>query len=309
MRTIRSAVITGPTGAIGTALCRLLAQENIHVFAVVRPGSTRTQHLKIIDGVKVVECDSTELWRLPEIVEAVDVLYHLSWVKTTGSGRNDMDSQIKNIQYTVDACRVASALGCKVFIGAGSQAEYGRVDNPLTADTRCFPENGYGMAKLCAGAMSRVECEKLGIDHIWPRFLSVYGPHDGENALIPQLIKKLLKGEKMPLTAGEQIWDYLYAEDAADALYRLARFGKNGGIYPVGSGSAKPLRVYLEILRNTIDPALPLGFGEVQYSSKQVMHLEADISALIKDTDFEPKTDFETGIRKTIDYYKELNNV
>ena len=39
------------------------------------------------------------------------------------------------------------------------------------------------------------------------------------------------------------------------------------------------------------------------------MHLEADISALIRDTDFEPKTDFETGIRKTINYYKELNNV
>ena len=309
MRTIRSAVITGPTGTIGTALCGLLTQKNIHVFAVVRPGSTRTQHLKIIEGVKVVECDSTELWRLPEIVEAADALYHFSWVKTTGSGRNDMDSQIKNIQYTVDACRVASALGCQVFIGAGSQAEYGRVDYALTADTACFPENGYGMAKLCAGAMSRVECEKLGIDHIWPRFLSVYGPHDGENALIPQLIKKLLKGEKMPLTAGEQVWDYLYAADAADALYRLALFGKNGEIYPVGSGIAKPLREYLEILRNTIDPVLPLGFGEVQYSSKQVMHLEADISALIRDTDFEPKTDFETGIRKTIDYYKELNNV
>lgn len=70
------------------------------------------------------------------------------------------------------------------FVGAGSQAEYGRVNHALTPDTPCFPENGYGMAKLCAGQMSRVECEKLGLVHIWPRILSVYGPYDGKNAMI-----------------------------------------------------------------------------------------------------------------------------
>lgn len=58
-----------------------------------------------------------------------------------------------------------------------------------------------------------------------------------------------------------------------------------------------------------IDNALPLGFGEVPYSEKQVMHLEADISALRKDTGFKPETDFETGIRQTIEYYREMNNV
>ena len=308
-RTIRSAVITGPTGAIGTALCGLLAQNKIHVYAIVRPGSARVLPLRRMEGVEVVECDSTELRCLPEIIAAADVFYHFSWIKTTGEGRNDMDSQIRNIQFTLDACCVASALGCQVFIGAGSQAEYGRVDHALTADTPCFPENGYGMAKLCAGAMSRVECEKLGIDHIGPRFLSVYGPYDGENALIPQLVKKLLKGEKMPLTSGEQIWDYLYSGDAAEALYRLALYGKSGEIYPVGNGNARPLREYLEIIRNMIDNALPLGFGEVPYSEKQVMHLEADISALRKDTGFKPETDFETGIRQTIEYYREMNNV
>ena len=309
MRTIRSAVITGPTGAIGTALCGLLAHKNIRVFAVVRPGSARIQHLRTMKGVEVVECDSAELLRLPKIIGTADVLYHFSWIKTTGSGRNDMDSQIRNIQYTLDACRAASALGCQVFIGAGSQAEYGRVDHALTADTPCFPENGYGMAKLCAGAMSRVECQKLGLDHIWPRFLSVYGPYDGENALIPILIRKLLNGERMPLTAGEQIWDYLYADDAAEALLRMALYGKNGAIYPVGSGKARPLKEYLETLRDNIDTSLPLGFDEVPYSDKQVMHLEADLSALMKDTGFKPKTDFETGIRKTIEYFRELNNV
>ena len=307
MREVKSVVITGPTGAIGTALCKLLSENGIIVYAVIRPESYRSGHLRGIKGVKIVKCDVAGLNKLPDFIPSADAFFHFAWAKTIGQGRNDMYAQIKNVQYTLDAVRVASALGASVFIGAGSQAEYGRVNHALTAETPCFPENGYGMAKLCAGQMSRVECEKLGIEHIWPRFLSVYGPYDGENALIPILIKKLLNREKMPLTFGEQIWDYLYADDAAEALYRLALYGKSGSVYPIGCGSARPLREYLEMLRDTIDPSLPLGLGEVPYGDKQVMYLEADLSAIEKDTGFRPDTSFEEGIRKTITFIRKLN--
>lgn len=76
-------------------------------------------------------------------------------------GRNDMPAQIENIRYTIDAVRTAAAMGCRVFVGTGSQAEYGRVDGVLRADTPTNPENGYGMAKLCAGQMSRTEAAAL----------------------------------------------------------------------------------------------------------------------------------------------------
>ena len=310
MRHIQSVVVTGPTGTIGTALCGLLAEKEIRVYAVVRPDSRRAEYLRGIPGVTLAECDAAQLCRLPELIPSAEAFFHLAWAKTTGQGRNDMGAQIRNIQYTIDAVHAAHALGCKVFVGAGSQAEYGRVNHALTRDTPCFPENGYGMAKLCAGQMSRVECEKLGIDHIWPRILSVYGPFDGETAMIPQMIRKLLSREKPALTAGEQIWDYLYAGDAAEALYRLALLGRTGRIYPLGSGHAQPLRAYIEALRDAIDPSLPLGFGDVPYGEKQVMHLEADIDALYRDTGYIPGTDFESGIQKTIEYVKnEMCNI
>ncbi len=299
-RTIHAAVVTGPTGAIGTALCRLLANRDITVYAIIRPGSERAAHLRDISGIQVLECDITRLSVLPALIPAADAFFHLAWAKTTGAGRNDMPAQIDNIRYTVDAVSAAAAIGCKVFVGAGSQAEYGRVNGPLRPDTPCFPENGYGMAKLCAGQMSRAECEKLGVDHIWMRILSVYGPFDGENAMIPSVIRQLLAGRKPSLTAGEQLWDYLYSEDAAEALCLAAEKGRSGAVYPLGSGHARPLREYIEILRDAIDPALPLGFGEIPYGDKQVMHLEADISTLRTDTGFLPKTGFAEGIQKTV---------
>ncbi len=303
-RIIHSAVVTGPTGAIGTALCRFLAERGITVFAVVRPGSERAVHLRDIAGIQVLECDISRLAELPDLIAASDAFFHLAWAKTTGAGRNDMPAQIYNIRYTVDAVRVAAAIGCKVFVGAGSQAEYGRVNGPLRPDTPCFPENGYGMAKLCAGQMSQAECEKLGIDHIWPRILSIYGPYDGEGSMISSVIHALLAGEKPTLTAGEQIWDYLYSDDAAEALYLMAERGRSGCVYPLGSGQARPLREYIEILRNTIDPSLPLGFGDIPYGERQVMHLEADLSVLRKETGFSPITTFPTGIRKTIEWMR-----
>jgi len=242
------------------------------------------------------------------ITGPADAFFHLAWDKTTGAGRNDMPAQISNIRHTVDAVRTAAALGCRVFVFAGSQAEYGRVDGVLTSDTPVHPENGYGMAKLCAGQMGRAECSKLGIDHVWLRVLSVYGPRDGETSMIGSTVGALLRGEKPALTAGEQNWDYLYAADAAQAFYLAALRGVGGRIYPLGSGQVRTIRDYAQALRDAIDPALPLGLGEVPYSPLQVMNLQADISALAEDTGFCPAWTFEAGIRETVSWAKAQRN-
>ena len=190
------------------------------------------------------------------------------------------------------------------FVGAGSQAEYGRVEGVLSASTPVFPENGYGIAKLCAGQMSRILCEQKQIEHIWTRILSIYGPYDGENTMIMSSIGKLLRGEKPALTKGEQQWDYLYSKDAGYAMYLLGEKGVSGKVYCIGSGKTRCLAEYVKVLRDSISTELPLGFGEIAYAPKQVMHLCADISDLTNDTGFIPQYSFEEGIKETIEWYK-----
>lgn len=303
-RNITSAVITGPTGAIGTALCRELAEHGIRVYAVCRPNSPRAKAIPEHKNIIRVECDIAELNQLSACIpEGADAFFHFAWAHTIGPGRNDMPAQIDNIRYTLDAVQAAKDLNCKVFIGAGSQAEYGRVEGILTSQTPCFPENGYGMAKLCAGQMSRVECQKLGIHHIWVRILSIYGPGDGPNTMISGVIRQLLERKTPALTKGIQKWDYLYSGDAALAFRLLAAHGVDGKTYPLGSGEAQPLREYVEILRDAIDPGLSLDFGAVPYGPLQVMHLQADISQLTADTGFMPMVAFDAGIRNTIESF------
>lgn len=317
---MKGVIITGPTGVIGTALIRKCIEKNIKILAIIRKNSFRKNQIPENPLVEVVECDLKDLRKLSkaDIAQALkkkdtdiqyDVFYHLAWEATIGDERNDMKKQLFNVEYALDAVALAERLGCQTFIGAGSQAEYGRCELKLSDKTPTFPENGYGMAKLCAGQMTRAECEKRGIRHIWARILSVYGPADGEKTMIMSVIRKLLAGEKPLLTAGEQLWDYLYGGDAAEALYLLGEKGKHGNIYCIGSGQTRMLREYVEILRDTINPQLPLGIGELPYGEKQVMYLCADISKLTEDTGFVPKITFEEGIKETVKYVRDSENI
>lgn len=311
MADIKTAVVTGPTGVLGSALVRCLSSAGVRVAAVVREGSPRIANVAQVDGVHVVECNLDRLGRVPQLVRACglpacDAWFHLGWASTFGAdARNDMAIQTANIQYALDAVAAAHDLGCAVFVGVGSQAEFGRHDGPMGPSTPAFPENGYGIAKLAAGVMTRIECGKRGMRHEWVRVFSVYGPHDNPGTLVSSTIRVLLEGKRPSVTAGEQQWDYLYADDAARALYRVARFGTDGATYCLGSGEARPLREYLETIRNSVDPALEVGYGEVPYSPQQVMFLQADTASLRADTGFVPEVPFEEGVRRTIAWMKE----
>lgn len=303
---MRRVIITGPTGAIGMALIHKCMEMETEVTAVCHRGSKRIDRIPVSDRVKVVECSLNEIDKLPELLEGrYDVFFHFAWACTAGEGRNDTEAQTQNIRYTMEAVEAAAKLGCECFIGAGSQAEYGRVEGKLTADTPTFPENGYGIAKLCAGQLSRLRCGQLGIRHIWFRVLSVYGRYDGEKTMIMSSIRKMLNGESPEYTPAEQMWDYLYSEDAAQAFYLAAEKGRDGAVYCLGSGQARPLKEYIKIMRDEIAPNLALKLGAKPYAEKQVMYLCADISALQRDTGFVPLVGFREGIRETVEWVRE----
>lgn len=303
MKKITNVVITGATGILGLALINRLLAEHLELYIICHPGSSRNKNIPHSGNIHLIDCDISDLSKLPTIIgKTCDVFFHFAWVGTGNPlNRMNMRLQLQNVQYALDAVDAANELGCKVFIGAGSQAEYGRIDGIIHPDSPTNPISGYGMAKLCTGEMTRAECKKYGIRHIWPRIVSVYGRHERGHSLISTVIDKLLAGEKPSLTKGEQIWDYLYAGDAADAFYRMAVAGKDGAIYVLGSGKTRTLREFMEAIRDAIDPTLPLGIGEVPYYPDQAMHLEADISNLQADTGWKPETPFEKGIRLVIE--------
>ncbi|MBR4758837.1 MAG: NAD(P)-dependent oxidoreductase [Lachnospiraceae bacterium] len=315
---LRSVIITGPTGSIGTALIRLCIENNVRVVAVVRPDSGRIANIPSDPLVQVVRLGLEQISKLPDMQGVSgDVFIHLGWAGTFGDSRNDTATQYANIGYSLLAVQAAHILRCHTFIGAGSQAEYGRAEGTLKPDTPVNPENGYGIAKLCAGQMTRLLCAQLGIRHIWTRILSVYGPCDGEGTLISSLLRCFQEGSVLETTKGEQIWDYLYSEDAARAIFLLAEKGLDQKTYCIGSGQGRALKSYMTEAAEAAQKIVNAGsnekdyvncieFGKRSYAPNQVMHLVADISELSKDTGFEPAVNFDEGIQKTLQWMQEI---
>lgn len=298
---MKSAIITGATGAVGTALINELINNNTEVLVFCRENSKRNGRIPKHPLVSIKYCDLSQLaYAENDTGKQYDVFYHFAWQGTTGTDRNDMYMQNLNVKYALDAVGAAKRFGCKRFIGAGSQAEYGRTEGILKPDTPVFPETGYGMAKLCAGQMTREYSETLGIEHIWVRILSIYGQNDGEQSMVMSTVNRLKAGETAEFTKGEQMWDYLYSGDAAKAFRLLGDNGVSKKTYVLGSGKVRPLAGYIEDIRRTVNDKASIDLGAIPYAEKQVMYLCADISEIEKDIGWSPVTDFTDGIKRII---------
>lgn len=307
-------VITGATGAIGRALITETLKNNQEVLVISHRDSVRAGDIDNIKGCTVLKADLCEYDRVPELMRAqglevcgYDIFFHLAWMAPFGIDRDNLTLQLSNVHAALAAVRLAYQMGCSSFVGAGSQAEYGRVEGVLSPDTPTHPETGYGVAKLCAGQMTRLLCEQIGIRHVWMRILSVYGPYDRDQALISTAVKNMLKKNETCFTPCDQMWDYIYSEDAARAIYLAGQKGHNGSVYIVGSGKAHKLSEYIEVIAELTGYTKEIGFGKLPYQNKQVMHLQADISSLRRDTGFESVVTFKEGVSRLIDYYRNRN--
>lgn len=284
---------------MGSAVVRRAIENGKDVTCIVHQGSKRLGNLPQSDKVHIVECNLQD-YRTLSLDGQYDAFIHLSWEKTVGASRDDAEVQTRNIQYTLDAVQLAHRCGCSVFVGAGSQAEYGVQSVDLTPELPVKPESGYGIAKYAAGKLSAMLCKSLGMRQCWVRILSVYGPNDGENSLISYLIREFKAGNSPQLTKCEQMWDYLYADDAADAILVVAEKGLDGKAYPLGSGKGRRLSEYVKDIRDIVSSSTEIEFGAKEYYPHQPMHLVADISELTRDTGWKPLMSFEEGIKTTI---------
>lgn len=295
-------VITGSTGMIGLALINLLKDEH-EIIAIVRPDSKNNEKIPEHSNITKIECNIDNYDSLNDKIVSADLFFHLAWAKTYGiKGRNDLYSQLNNVKYTLDAVKLACNLNCKSFVSTGSQAEYGIQNIKLDENTPVNPQTGYGIAKYTAGKLSRILAKEYGIKHCWTRIVSTYGPGE-THTLIGSLIKAIVENKAFDTTNADQIWNYIYSKDCANALYKIALDGKDGETYLIAGEEEKQLKEYIEIVRNTINPDYKIGFGKREYNPDQVMYLSADISKLKEDTNFKIEYSFEEGIKETVDWF------
>jgi nucleoside-diphosphate-sugar epimerase len=123
---------------------------------------------------------------------------------------------------------------------------------------------------------------------------------DAPTCLIPSVSRALLAGERPATTRGEQLWDFLYVADAAEALHAVLQESGARGVYNLGSGRVQTIRSVVERLRDLIRPGAELGLGDLPYGPNQLMHLEANVERLHRSTGWRASTDLDTGLSHTV---------
>lgn len=297
-------LVTGATGHLGAALVRLLLAEGHHVTALVRPSSDTWRIADLLPRLDLITGDLADVSRCTSRLRdaAPETVFHLGWQGVSGDELEDRRHLRPNLVGTLGLLETLAGGSCRVWIGVGSQAEYGPASGPIGERQTCRPTSLYGATKLATGWVTLAFCQGAAVRCVWLRIFATYGPADHERHLIPYVVTELIQGRRPLLSTGEQRWDYLYVEDAVRALYRAAVLPGVDGFFNLGSGRAETVRWIAEHLRDLIDPALPLGFGEK--SAGPSSHLEADTIAFRDVAQWVPEVGLEEGLERTVDWYR-----
>ncbi len=297
---MKRVMVTGATGMIGLALIKECLKHNTEVYACVRPDSARNRRLPDSGLLHVINAGLEDLQsvRIPE--KDFDVFYHFGWSGTDRTGREDFFLQERNVGFTLNAVRLASDIGCKKFIGAGSQAEYGPVNGEIDDLTPLQAVSAYGIAKDSAGKMSRGLCSQLGLVHIWGRIFSVYGVNDKAGTMTDYAVRSFAAGRKAHFSEGSQVWNYLNEEDAGRVFYLMGEKICTDRVYRVAGSEQKKLRDYIYDIADLMD-ARDLCVFDREGGACPLM---TDISPLEKELGFRPVVEFKEGIKRMIKAYE-----
>ena len=310
-------VITGATGFIGSNLAKLFLKKGAQVFALVRPGSSHLDVLPKDENLHLVFCDLDHVRDCAGQIGQADAFFHLAW---GGVNRQEIDSpqvQAKNVAGSLECIRTAKELGCTMFMDAGSRVEYGLTDGFMQEDIECHPVNQYGKAKWEFYQKAVPLCEELGLHYVHLRFFSVYGTGDHPWSIISTLVRELPAGNKVSLSACRHQWNFMYIEDAVQAVYEIYRQAVNeepgskkdnfrspiSAIVNIASQDTRPLRSFVEEIHDIVGFKGTLEYGTFVQAKEGALSIRPDITRLKRLTGgrWQERYTFRQGIEETIE--------
>lgn len=212
-----------------------------------------------------------------------------------------------NILGTHNLLALSKEYGIKRFHHISTDEVYGslgRNDMPFTETSLLAPSNPYSASKANSDFIVQAYNKTFGLDTVITRSSNNYGPRQDSSKLIPHFITKLLKKERVPLYGtGENIRDWIYVEDNADAIDSVFHKGRLGEIYNIGGGD--------EIANIDITKLLLKLTGEdeekIEFVTDRPGHdfrYAMDTSKIKKEMGWKPKTSFKEGLKKTFEFYR-----
>lgn len=298
---VNRVLLTGATGCIGRHVMPLLVERGWEVHAVtsrgIPPGvppqvSWHRADLLDTEQMRAAVCDAR-----------ASHLLHLAWFIAPGRWAA-APQNFDWVQASLALVRHFRAEGGARIVTAGSCLEYDW-NYGYCSETRtpCAPHTAYGVCKHALQMLTAAIAAESGMSSAWGRIFFVYGPHEHPDRLVASAIRSLLRGEPARCSHGNQVRDYLFAGDVADAFARLLDSDVSGPIN-VASGRAVALKEIVATVGALIGRPDLIRLGAIPAAATDTPLVVADVDRLHRVLEWRPGHDLEQGLRLTIDWWR-----
>ncbi len=329
-------LVTGGAGFIGSAVVRHIINNTqdsvINVDKLTYAGNLESlisvEGHERYDFEQVDICDSAELDRVFK-QHKPDAVMHLaaeSHVDRSITGPLDfIQTNIVGTYTLLEATREywntlsADAKKAFRFHHISTDEVYGDLPHPdeqdgelplFTENTSYAPSSPYSASKASSDHLVRAWLRTYGLPTVVTNCSNNYGPYHFPEKLIPLVILNALQGKSLPIYGkGDQIRDWLYVEDHARALYKVVTSGKVGETYNIGGHNEKQNLEVVQSICSILDALVPKDTpyaDQITYVTDRPGHdrrYAIDATKMSNELNWKPEETFETGLRKTIEWY------
>ena len=297
---MKKVLLTGATGFVGWHCASHLLRLGYEVHATGRSSPQLPQ-----SGVHWHSSDLLQRADTERVVSEVEPthLLHLAWFTRPGefwTARANLDW----VSATLDLVKCFTARGGRRVVIAGTCAEYdwryGYLSESLTPAN---PGTLYGACKHALNLMVEAYARDAGVSLGWGRLFYLYGPREDPRRFVPSVIRSLLEGKPALCSDGRQLRDFLYVEDAADALVTLLESGIQGPVN-IASGEALALQAIATQIAITIGRPDLLRLGARAPGDQEAPLIVGDPTRLRRDAGWTQRFDLATGLERTIDWWR-----
>ena len=302
-------LVTGAEGFIGSHLARRLVREGARVSALVYPEASLRRLDEIKDRIKIFSRDIRDGEGLSEVVAEVEPqkVFHLAALTDVGRSWKKLDQALAvNVGGTLNLLKALDRVDYEVLITTCSGEVYGSNPPPFREDMPLEPVSPYSFSKAAATLLCRMSAATLGAPVLVLRLFLVYGPGQGRERFLPQLIESALSGQPFRMTAGEQVREYTYIDDVMEGFLLAAGRGEKGGeVFNLGSGEEITLRKLVEKVNKLLEGKADLSPEVLPYRKNEIWRLIGDHSKALRELGWRARTDLAQGLRRTVDWYRE----
>lgn len=297
---MKRVLLTGARGFVGRQCVPLLIERGYEVHAVSSKAPAEN-----IAGVEWHRADLLDSVHVAELLAQTRPthLLHLAWYAVPGKYWTSLEN-LRWVRASLDLLQAFAQHGGRRVVVAGTCAEYDwRYGYCSEKVTPLEPSTLYGTCKHSLRLMLDALAVQSELSAAWGRIFFVYGPHEYPERLIASVIRSLLGDQVARCSHGNQIRDFLYVSDVAEACVCLL---ESDVIGPVNIASGRPValrEVIFEIARKLNREDL-IRLNAVPAAPNEPPLLVADVKRLTEEVGWKPKYELNEGLGSTIEWWQ-----